>query len=78
MKFFLQFAEQSKAALRHGLRSGGFDLVVGRLGKPDTMIGSSFQPLFSEEVVAVAHPDSPATGVKDVAELEECRVLYPP
>ena len=102
---FLQFAEQSTAALRHGLRSiratdsavgnlkvgalpsvassllpraaldfaakspdtlveihegshyemtsrlraGGLDLVVGRLGKPETMVGLSFQQLYHAE-----------------------------
>lgn len=131
---FLQFAEQSTAALRHGLRSvrttadtagqlnigalpsvassllpkavmtfaerspntrieihegphldltkrlrsGGMDLVVGRLGKPDTMIGLSFQQLYSEHVVVVSNPDSPALTVRDPAELENFRVLYPP
>jgi LysR family pca operon transcriptional activator len=131
---FLQFAEQSTAALRHGLRSiqgttstagqlqlgalpsvagsllpravleftarsphtlveihegphldlttrlrsGGLDLVVGRLGKPDTMVGLSFQQLYSENVVIVASPHSRALAVRDPADLEEFRVLYPP
>lgn len=131
---FLQFAEQSTAALRHGLRSiratnatagqlnvgllpsvasslapeaaiaftqespdtlleihegphhdltarlrsGGLDLVVGRLGKPDTMVGLSFQQLYSEEVVIVANPDSPALHIRDLAALDSFRILYPP
>ena len=131
---FLQFAEQSTAALRHGLRSvrasgtaagqlrvgalpsvasallpeavmafaiespdtqieihegphhdltarlrsGGLDLVVGRLGMPDTMVGLSFQQLYTEEVVAVVRPDSPARGIGDFAALNAYRVLYPP
>ncbi len=131
---FLQFAEQSTAALRHGLRSiqatnsaagrlrlgalpsvassllpgavrdfaskspdtlvevhegphhdltsrlrsGGLDLVVGRLGKPDTMVGLSFQQLYSEEVVIVASPSSPAVTLRSAANLDRFRVLYPP
>lgn len=131
---FLQFAEQSTAALRHGMRSlqagaagtgrlvigalpsvassllpeavaefadthpdtrfeihegphhdltarlrrGGLDLVVGRLGKPDTMVGLSFQQLYTEEVVIVTAPQSPAREVRDAAELDAFRVLYPP
>lgn len=131
---FLQFAEQSTAALRHGLRSiqtggaafgqvsigalpsvassllpravlaladqspdtqidihegphhdlttrlrsGSLDLVVGRLGRPDTMVGLSFQQLYSEEVVLVARPDSAALSVLDIAELDAFRLLYPP
>lgn len=60
------------------LRSGGLDLVVGRLGRPDTMAGLSFQQLYSEEVVVVSHPESPATGITDLADLSGFRVLYPP
>lgn len=131
---FLQFAEQSTAALRHGLRSiqgddsaggqlklgalpsvassilpaavlefaarspttlveihegphldlttrlrsGGLDLVVGRLGKPDTMVGLTFQQLYSEKVVVVASPQSRAIHIRDPAELAAFRVLYPP
>lgn len=131
---FLQFAEQSTAALRHGLRSiratsaaagqlkvgalpsvassllpaaaieftqknpetlleihegphhdltarlrsGGLDLVVGRLGKPETMVGLSFQQLYSEEVVVVANSESPTIEIRDIADLDRYRVLYPP
>lgn len=60
------------------LRSGGLDLVVGRLGKPDTMVGLSFQQLYTEEVAIVARPDSPAVKVHDFTELNQFRVLYPP
>ena len=131
---FLQFAEQSTAALRHGLRSiqstdgtagrlrlgalpsvassllpdavlqfkgqnphtlvevhegphldltrrlrnGSLDLVVGRLGKPDDMVGLSFQQLYSETVVVVASPQSRALSIRDAADLARFRVLYPP
>lgn len=131
---FLQFAEQSTAALRHGLRSlratggaagqlkvgalpsvvahlipqasvafttsnpdtlleihegphhdlisrlrgGGLDLVVGRLGRPETVTGLGFEPLYSEEVVIVARPDSAALAVRAFDALEAFRVLYPP
>lgn len=60
------------------LRSGGLDLVIGRLGKPDTMVGLNFQQLYSEEAVVVARPDSPAVGLCDAADLDGFRVLYPP
>ncbi|WP_108482523.1 pca operon transcription factor PcaQ [Oceaniglobus ichthyenteri] len=133
-EIFLQFAEQSTAALRHGLRSiratgsaagqlkvgalpsvassllpqaalafagqspdtlleihegahhdlttrlrsGNLDLVVGRLGKPETMVGLSFQQLYSEDVVIVARADSDAIQVRDFAGIAGFRVLYPP
>lgn len=131
---FLQFAEQSTAALRHGLRSlrassagagtlrigalpsvaatllpqaalgfaeanpdtlleihegphhdltsrlrsGRLDLVVGRLGRPESMDGLGFQQLYTEEVVIVARADSPACGLTEFAALDGFRVLYPP
>lgn len=133
-EIFLQFAEQSTAALRHGLRSvraggsmgaqlsvgvlpsvassllpravmafarsnpdtlldlhegphhdltarlrsGKLDLVVGRLGRPDTMQGLVFRQLYAEEVVVVAAPASPAAPVRRLEDLAGFRVLYPP
>lgn len=131
---FLQFAEQSTAALRHGLRSvraggpagsrlrigglpsvastllpaavlgfardnpdtalelhegthedmtgrlrsGRLDLVVGRLGRPQTMQGLVFRQLYSEAVVVVTAPGGLAAGVTRFEDLERFRVLYPP
>ena len=133
-EIFLQFAEQSTAALRHGLRSvraggtaathlavgvlpsvassllpsavlsfaqsnpdtllelhegphhdltsrlrsGKLDLVVGRLGRPESMQGLVFRQLYGEEVVIVAAPDSPAVAVRRFEDLAAFRGLYPP
>ncbi|HSF63158.1 MAG TPA: pca operon transcription factor PcaQ [Paracoccaceae bacterium] len=133
-EIFLQFAEQSTAALRHGLRSvraggtaaahlavgvlpsvassllpravlsfartnpdtmlelhegphhdltsrlrsGKLDLVVGRLGKPESMQGLVFRQLYGEEVVVVAAPGSPAATTRRFEDLAAFRVLYPP
>lgn len=133
-EIFLQFAEQSTAALRHGLRSvlaggnsgaqlsvgvlpsvassllpravlafarsdpgtvldlhegphydltsrlrsGKLDLVVGRLGSPDSMQGLVFRQLYAEEVVIVAAPGSPAATARQLEDLAAFRVLYPP
>lgn len=60
------------------LRSGRLDLVVGRLGKPDSMQGLVFRQLYAEEVVVVAAPQSPARRVRQFAGLADYRVLYPP
>lgn len=60
------------------LRSGGLDLVVGRLGSFDTMTGLSFQQLYAEEVVIVANPQSRATQITSFAALDGFCVLYPP
>jgi LysR family pca operon transcriptional activator len=131
---FLQFAEQSTAALRHGLRSvqakggavahvkvgalpsvvshllpqtvlkfaaehpdtlieihegphhdltarlrgGWLDLVVGRLGRPESMQGLGFRQLYSEEVVVVTVPGGPAATITHFADLDGFRVVYPP
>lgn len=74
----LEVHEGPHTDLTARLRSGGLDLVVGRLGRPDTMLGLSFQQLYSEEVVVVARRDSPAQHIRDFAELDAYRVLYPP
>ncbi len=74
----LEIHEGPHLDLTSRLRSGGLDLVVGRLGRPDTMQGLSFRQLYTEEVVVVAAPDSPAVGVDDFHALDAFRVLYPP
>lgn len=60
------------------LRAGRLDLVVGRLGRPETMQGLVFRQLYTEEVVVVAAPDSPAASVREFEDLDAFRVLYPP
>lgn len=60
------------------LRSGKLDLVIGRLGKPETMDGLNFRQLYSEEVVVVARSDSPALKAARYADLDGFRILYPP
>lgn len=74
----IEIHEGPHADLTSRLKSGDLDLVVGRLGKPDKMAGLAFQLLYSEEVVVVCHPDSPASQITDFAALDGFRVLYPP
>ena len=74
----VEIYEGSHSDLTARLRSASLDLVVGRFGKPETMVGLSFQQLYSEEVVAVANPDSGAVNIVDFAQIEGYRVLYPP
>lgn len=74
----LEISEGPHQDLTARLRSGGLDLVIGRLGRPESMAGLVFQQLYTEEVVVVARPDSPALAVRDFAELDAFRVLYPP
>lgn len=60
------------------LRSGALDLVVGRLGRPDSMVGLTFRQLYTEPVIIVARPDTPATRLTSLGDLFGCLVLYPP
>lgn len=60
------------------LRSGVLDLVVGRLGRPDTMVGLSFRQLYTEPVIVVTRPDSATAKLTSLSDLAECLVLYPP
>ncbi len=74
----LEITEGPHLDLIARLRSGGLDLVLGRLGRPDSMSGLSFQQLYTEEVVVVARPDSAAAPMRSFAELEPFLVVYPP
>lgn len=60
------------------LRAGRLDLVIGRLGKPDTMKGISFTQLYAEDVVIVCAPGHPLAGVTALAEIGRYPVIYPP
>lgn len=60
------------------LRAGELDLVVGRLGRPDSMAGLTFTQLYTEEVVIVAAPDHPLAGATELAQLAEALIVYPP
>lgn len=74
----LDVTEGPHDSLLRRLRSGRLDLVIGRLGQPETMDGLSFRQLYSEEIVVVCRPDSDAVGIRDFAQLADRRVLYPP
>lgn len=60
------------------LRSGALDLVVGRLGRPETMVGLTFRQLYSEQVVIVARPATPPTWATTLADLSGFLAIYPP
>ena len=74
----LELHEGPHYDLTSRLRSGKLDLVVGRLGAPESMQGLVFRQLYTEEVVIVAAPDSPAATIRQLEDLAPLRVLYPP
>lgn len=65
-------------ALIDRLRSGDLDLVVGRMGLPETMTGLSFTQLYAEHVVIVVAAGHPLAQASNLDALNECKVLYPP
>ncbi|MHA7889123.1 pca operon transcription factor PcaQ [Roseicyclus sp.] len=74
----LEIHEGPHHDLTSRLRAGRLDLVVGRLGRPETMQGLVFRQLYTEEVVVVAAPGSPAATVRSFEDIDAFRVLYPP
>ncbi|ASJ73199.1 pca operon transcription factor PcaQ [Granulosicoccus antarcticus] len=69
-------------ALVDRLRSGDLDLVIGRMGRPETMTGLSFTQLYSEQVVFAVAADHPLAHAMahecNLDALGSHRILYPP
>ncbi len=59
------------------LRTGELDIVVGRLGAPDTMRGLSFTQLYTEHVVIAAAAGHPLAGCSHLADLAAHPIIYP-
>lgn len=59
------------------LRLGELDLVIGRLGQPETMDGVSFTQLYEERVVFVVRPDHPLIQNPDLMLVRDFPVIYP-
>ena len=74
----LSIEEGSHETLVARLRGGELDLVVGRLGSPDSMTGLSFTQIYSEQVVIVTAPDHPIAGSSRIEDILDWPVLYPP
>ncbi|MEP5758632.1 MAG: pca operon transcription factor PcaQ [Litoreibacter sp.] len=70
--------EGSHSELTARLRSGNLDLLVGRMGRIETMEGLSFTQLYNEKIVAVVAPDSPLATSTKLAQLDDALVVYPP
>lgn len=60
------------------LRLGGLDLVIGRLGRPETMQGLSFTQLYEEKVEFIVRAGHPLLAAPDLARIGEWPVIYPP
>lgn len=73
----LTIADGSHGNLTGQLREGQLDLVIGRLGEPETMRGLSFTQLYLEEVAVVTRPGHPILTDPDLRRIGEWLVLYP-
>ena len=74
----LTIADGSHDHLTGLLRAGTLDLVLGRLGAPDTMRGLSFAQLYLEEVVFVTRPHHPILATPSLDRLADFTVIFPP
>lgn len=60
------------------LRHGQLDLVIGRLGPPETMKGISFTQLYNEYVEFVVRAGHPLLEDPDMRRLGNWTVIFPP
>jgi len=76
----LGIADGGHGHLTTMLRAGDLDVVIGRLGAPETMQGLSFTQLYLEDVAVVVRPGHPILSEPDpdLRRIAEYPVLYPP
>ncbi|MFC3529400.1 pca operon transcription factor PcaQ [Paracoccus mangrovi] len=74
----LTIADGSHAHLIGLLNRGELDVVLGRMGEPETMRGISFTQLYLEEVAMVVRPGHPILADPDLRRIGEWPVIYPP
>lgn len=83
---FMELAPQTNLRIMDGphgylverLRLGELDLVIGRLGQPDTMQGITFTQLYEERVEFVVRAGHPLLSKPDLKRIGEWQVIYPP
>ncbi|MFD0857420.1 pca operon transcription factor PcaQ [Roseovarius aquimarinus] len=74
----LTIADGAHGHMTRVLRAGDLDVLIGRLGEPETMRGLSFTQLYLEEVAVIVRPGHPILGEPDLARIAEFPVIYPP
>ncbi|MCK7613884.1 pca operon transcription factor PcaQ [Roseibium sediminicola] len=60
------------------LKLGELDLVIGRLGRPESMEGVSFTQLYSERVDLIVRAGHPLLEKPDIKRIVDWPVIYPP
>lgn len=74
----LRIMDGSHGYLTDRLKLGELDLVIGRLGAPDTMQGITFEQLYSEQVEFVVRAGHPLVDQPDLRRIVDWQVIYPP
>ncbi|WP_116133317.1 pca operon transcription factor PcaQ [Tropicimonas sp. IMCC34043] len=74
----LTIADGSHDHLTAQLRGGLLDVVIGRLGAPETMRGLSFTQLYLEDVAFVVRPGHPILEAPEFRRIVDWPVIYPP
>lgn len=74
----LQIVDGPHGYLVDLLRTGRLDLVIGRMGAPDSMQGISFTQLYTEQVAIVVRPGHPLLLESDLRRMVEWPIIYPP
>lgn len=78
-ELLLTIADGSHEHLTGQLRAGAVDLLIGRLGAPETMRGLSFTQLYVEHVAFVVRPGHPILQDPLIHRLaDEFTVIFPP
>ncbi|MDK8875030.1 pca operon transcription factor PcaQ [Paracoccus sp. SSJ] len=73
----LSIADGGHGHLMGLLRSDDLDVVIGRLGAPETMQGLSFTQLYLEDVAVVVRPGHPILSDPDLRRIGDYPVIYP-
>ena len=74
----LRIVDGPHSYLVERLRLGDLDLVIGRLGRPETMQGITFTQLYEEQVEFVVRAGHPLLDAPDLKRIGEWQVIYPP
>ena len=74
----MQIRDGPHGYLIERLKLGELDLVIGRLGRPESMEGVSFTQLYSEQVDLVVRTGHPFLEKPDLKRIVDWPVIYPP
>lgn len=74
----LQIVDGPHGFLVDRLRLGKLDLIIGRLGNPETMQGITFTQLYKEQVCFVVRPGHPLVETSDLQAISNWKVIVPP